>query len=70
MTVVIERLNRDTHELEQIARVDDGEFVSGRDRVEDLFVDPDDLPSEDEIVDRFRGPSLFAGFVDESADGP
>lgn len=63
MTVVIERRDTDTDELTPIARIDSGEIIAGADVVADLFVDGQ-VPSEAELLTRFRGPTLFARKAD------
>lgn len=63
MTVEIEQLGRDTDELKPIGRVSDGDIVDGEDALSSLLVK--DNPSDDYLLDRFRGPSLFARRVDE-----
>lgn len=63
MTVLIKRLDRNTQELKPIARVDSGRITHGADAISDLLVDGQ-VPTEAELLDRFRGPTLFAAKVD------
>lgn len=63
MTVVIERFDRDDHELTSVARIDSGTITAGKDAIEDLLVGGQ-IPSEAELLTRFRGPTLFARKVD------
>lgn len=58
MAVLIERLDRETNELEPLARVADGEILSGADALAPYLYDG--VPTEDELVERFDGPTIYA----------
>jgi hypothetical protein len=60
VTIIIRRRDPDTDELDAIGRIDDGEIVDGQEMLTDLFVDGEP-PAEDALLERFRGPTLFAG---------
>lgn len=66
MTVIIEELD-DQDRLRTIARIDDGRIVDGEDVISGLLYDGADL-SDDELLDRFDGPTLFARQV-QTAEG-
>lgn len=67
MTVLIQRFDRDTRDLEPIARIDSGRITHGADAIDDLLVDGQ-VPTEAELLDRFDGPILFASEIDPSDD--
>jgi hypothetical protein len=59
MTVIIQRRDPETDALNDVGRIDSGEIVEGEDRLADLFPE-DGVPGDDALLDRFRGPTLFA----------
>lgn len=61
----IQRRDPETDALNEVGRIEDGSIVDGDDALRDLF--SGDVPGEDELLERFRGPTLFAGRVDMSA---
>ena len=67
MTVLIQRLDPDTNNLKPIARIDSGRITHGADVIDDLLVGGQ-VPTEAELLDRFRGPTLFASKIDPSDD--
>lgn len=62
MTVLIERRNPDTDSLERMAVVDGQRVVDGGDALDDFYFDR--APTEDELLRRFDGPTVFAREVD------
>lgn len=68
MEIAIDRLNRETMDLEPIARIVDGVITEGETHLEGIpFTDGDLEP--DAILERFTGPTLFARPVEGDAAG-
>lgn len=68
MTVAVQRLT-DDNTFETIGRVDDGEILEGEDEL--LAIDDAETwerLSDEELADRFNGPHIIAGILDDEAD--
>lgn len=66
MAVIIQRRDPDTDTLNNIGRIEDGEITDGSNMLAGLF--GEEIPDEDALLDRFDGPTLFAGQVTDAED--